>query len=108
MPDHDRAHLIPDWACTQSQYDLLVRGLIPEEVKDDWLAYFSSGWLCLHRRPTGHCVYHVLFQKDGDHWKALSAVANRNPQQHSETDDGRDLSALHRLLHRLTGRVPEE
>jgi hypothetical protein len=100
MPDR-RAQLQIDRTFSEPQYRALIHGHIPRSQKDRWFAFEIDDWFSLHRSTTGHCIYQVRFEQDGDRWRIAEAWANRDPEQYDSTDDGTDAQMLGSLLDRI-------
>src|SRR5689334_3790210 len=47
---------------TSVDFELIKRGLIPEEMEDKWFVFFEKPWLYFHRSWTGAGIYGVEFQ----------------------------------------------
>ncbi len=69
---------------------LIRRGLVPEQITDQWFIFYEDDALYFHRSWTGHCIYVVYFHHSGDEMRAAYAAVNRDPGQYGETDDQRD------------------
>ena len=80
---------------TDQEYSLISKGLIPEQMEDKWFIFMENDILFLHRSWTGFCIYEVHF--DSQH--AIRAVwANRNRDQHTQTNDEHDGANLIYLI----------
>jgi len=77
-------------------------------MDDKWFTFFEEPYLYLHRSWTGHCIYHVRFERRGDAWYVIEALANRDADQYRESDDQRDTTFLEFLLCSLAGRDAED
>jgi len=42
---------------TESQFNKIKNGLIPEEMEDKWFIYYEQGFLHFHRSWTGHGLF---------------------------------------------------
>ena len=47
---------------TNEEFELIKRGLIPEEMEHKWFIFFEEPWLHFHRSWTGHGIYGVKFK----------------------------------------------
>jgi len=73
-------------------------GLYPQEMEDKWFIYWQDNTLFFHRSWTGFCVYVVRFAADGETFRMIEADLNRDPQQYTETSDGRDAAMISYLI----------
>ena len=46
---------------TDKQFDMIERGVIPEEMEEKWFIYYDSSRLYIYRSWTGICVFIVKF-----------------------------------------------
>ncbi len=97
MPDR-RAELHLHRVLTERQYRALIQGLIPRSQQDKWFAFEDDGWFAMHRSWTGHCIYRVRLEEEGDGWRVAEAWVNRDPDQYASDDDPIDAGMLGRLL----------
>lgn len=83
-------------------------GFVPEEMEDKWFIYCEGDRLYFHRSWTGHCIYIVDFQPQGDAFAASKAQVNRDANQYNESDDVYDADLLLYLIDLLLlGRLTE-
>ena len=54
--------------------------------------------MSFHRSWTGICIYVVRFVADEHSWKMIEADVNRNPEQHNETNNERDIGMISYLV----------
>lgn len=73
-------------------------GLVPEVMEDKWFIYWEDNTLFFHRSWTGFCIYIVRFSPQGDNFRMVQADVNRDPEQHTETDDARDAAMISYLI----------
>lgn len=85
----------------------ITKGFIPAEEEQKWLAWYDGTILHLHRSWTGSCIYRVSFAPEGSGLRAVSAWANRDPEQYLETDDDADRRALIGLIDGLFIHAPD-
>ena len=76
---------------SESEYEQLQNGIIPQEMEDKWFIYFEEDTLYIHRSWTGFCIYILEFPKDFQKSKRFSVIVNRNVKQHLETDIEKDI-----------------
>ena len=72
---------------TAEELELLRLGHIPRGMDDKWFRCFADGVFCIFRSWTGFCIYQIPVSPDG---KIRGGMVNRDPDQHRETDPGRD------------------
>lgn len=93
-------------ACTRSfsadELRRLKDGLLPEEMEDRWFAVWQDDALWLHRSWTGLCIYRLRFTAVGDRFTVAEALVNRDPQQHT-TSDEHALTRLEAVLDHVLG-----
>lgn len=63
------------------------KGWWPAAMEEKWFTWFDAPVLHMHRSWTGFCLYEVTMVPEGDGLRAVSAVVNRDPDQHGGTDD---------------------
>lgn len=51
---------------SESQFDLIRRGAIPESMDDRWFAFYEEPMLFLYRSWSGHLIYRVTFARTLD------------------------------------------
>ncbi len=90
-----------DGVYTRAEIGMMSMGFIPRSPDDKWFIYMADGWLSFHRSATGACVFRLLLKPDGDGYRAVEFVANRNPEQYRGTDDAYDLQLMSHLIDRL-------
>ncbi len=84
------------------------KGYFPKQMEEKWFAWFDGQILYLHRSWTGFCIYEVTFAAIGDQLIAVSVSANRDPEEHGETDDQEDSKNILGLLNWLFKESPVE
>jgi hypothetical protein len=75
-----------DAVYTDLDAEMIMGGLIPQEMEDKWFIYFREGWLYFHRSWTGACVYGVRLDGSPAGVRVVESWVNRDPQQY-ESDD---------------------
>jgi hypothetical protein len=85
---------------TLEEFAHISAGLVPQEMGDKWFIYYEEPWLYLHRSWTGYCIYRIRFEAltDGNGIRLIEAWVNRDPEQHPETNDQRDIRLLKILI----------
>jgi hypothetical protein len=83
------------------EYERLCWGLIPQQMEDKWFVYLEDDGLYFHRSWTGIYIYQVRLEASGDGYRVAETWANRDPEQHKNTDDDYDVRLLHYLINRL-------
>ena len=66
---------------TQSEYEMIVAGLIPLEMEDKWFIFYEEPTLYLHLSWTGDLVYRVTLERDDVGARVIGAELCRNMQQ---------------------------
>ncbi len=89
---------------SESEYEQLQNGIIPQEMEDKWFIYFEEDTLYIHRSWTGFCIYILEFPKDFQKSKRFSVIVNRNVKQHLETDIEKDKIMITILINQLVNR----
>ena len=97
MPEQ-RAQLDFERRLNEPEYRALIQGVIPRSQEDRWFAFEVDDWFSLCRSWTGHCIYRVRLEDNGDGWRIAGAWVNRDPDQYASDDDRADALMLDRLL----------
>ena len=97
MPSESKLLLLEE-VYTAAEFNNITEGLIPERMEDKWFIFYEAPVLYLHRSWTGFCIFAVYFEPLYDGGQIMKVVVNRNPSQHSETNDDRDIALLKILL----------
>ncbi len=87
-----------DGVYSATEFDQISLGFIPRDMDDKWFIYWENGWLSFHRSWTGNCVYQLEIVPDGDGYRAVRAVFNRDPEQYRGSDGGYDVSVISFLI----------
>ncbi|HUX98802.1 MAG TPA: hypothetical protein VMV49_04565 [Candidatus Deferrimicrobium sp.] len=99
MPEK-RAKLKFERKFTEVEMEKLKRGVIPESQEDKWFILYEDNILYFYRAWSGYCIYMIKFQKKGNEYNVLEALANRDKQQY-EMDDETDNKILISMINRL-------
>jgi hypothetical protein len=83
---------------SESEFDKIMIGTIPEEMEDKWFVFYEAPWLYVHRSWTGICIFKVRFEMFDDRVKTTEVWVNRDPEQYKETNDSLDANLLKILL----------
>ena len=87
-----------DRAFTRDEMECIQRGYLPAVMEDKWFIYWEDGHLYFHRSWTGYCIYVVRFAREGESWRMVEALVNRDPSQYGETRDERDVQLISYLI----------
>ena len=87
-----------DRSFSPQEMERIRSGLVPEQMEDKWFIYWKDNTLFFHRSWTGFCIYVVRFTAEGDGCKMVEADVNRDPEQHNETSDERDVAMISYLV----------
>ncbi|HEX6386208.1 MAG TPA: hypothetical protein VF177_16170 [Anaerolineae bacterium] len=94
-----------DGTFTREEYVRLSQGFIPQSLDDKWFIYLEDDWLYFHRSWTGTCIFQLQIVPANDHYRAVKALANRDPEQYRNEDDAYDVALMSYLIdHLLLGR----
>ena len=93
-----RATISIERVFTEKEYELIRRGVIPESMDDKWFIFLEDDVLYFHRSWTGFCIYQVRLEKDGAQYRVVEALANRDSEQFSGTDEHYDTELLTFLI----------
>lgn len=74
--------------------NLLKKGHIPEEEADKWFWYVENNVLSIHRSWTGFCWFKIELNTNGK----LKVIANRNPEQYTETNIEKEKKWINNFL----------
>ena len=84
---------------SESQFDLIRRGAIPESMDDRWFAFYEEPMLFLYRSWSGHLIYRVTFARNGDVYVVQTAqIVDRGGYS---IDVPAEVAFLDFLIHRL-------
>lgn len=100
MPEK-HARLSVNWTYSRAEFELLKRGLIPEQMEDKWFIYYADGRLNFHRSWTGYCIYQVQIQERESNFKVTQILVSRDVEQYRESSDEYDLQLLKYLIDSL-------
>jgi len=103
-----RAAISIDRRYTNEELSLIREGCIPKQMEDKWFVFFEEPWCFIHRSWTGFCIYQVKFEQAGESFRIVEALANRDSDQHAETDASRDQLMLAIRLDSLAKRDVRE
>jgi hypothetical protein len=83
---------------TEQEYEALRRGSIPEAMEDKWFIFAEDAALYFHRSWTGHCIYQLTIEREGEKYWISEALVNRDPSQYSSESDDYDVKLLTFLI----------
>jgi hypothetical protein len=86
---------------TAKEYERLSFGFIPQDQDDKWFIYLEGEWLHVHRSWTGSCIFQLHIAWADDHYEAVRAIANRDPEQYRSSSDEQDVKLLSHLVDEL-------
>ena len=104
----ERTEIALDLTYDERAMARIRKGIYPASMDDRWFAWFEGSTLRLHRSWTGFCIFEVRFERDGDRWRAASALANRSKKQYGNTDDDEDRKLVRGLIDDLLVEGPAE
>lgn len=78
--------------------DIIRKGHIPDAMEDHWFMYCDEEYIRYYRSWTGICIYEARYEKADDGYRLTSIIANRLPEQYSQTNDRRDYCMFMYLL----------
>ena len=80
---------------SERELEQIRRGFCPRDMEDRWFVFMEGDRLYLHRSWTGFCIYEAVLSDEG---RILEAWANRDPDQHENTDVEKDAERLLSLI----------
>ena len=83
-----------------TEYSLLIRGLIPEVMEDKWFIYFEDGWLYFHKSWTNQGLYKAQITRIDDQWGIESFFVERSPEMNINANDDLDWMIMDYLIGR--------
>lgn len=83
---------------TESQFNKIKNGLIPEEMEDKWFIYYEKGFLHFHRSWTGHGLFKAKITKEPTGYIIRDFWVERNIEKYSNLDDDGDRTTLKLLI----------
>jgi len=99
MPQ-EKEEFILERTLSNEDIELIKEGFRPQEMEDKWFMYYEEGKLFIHRSWTGYCIYIV----DTSDTSKLKVIANRNQEQHKETDIEKDKIMVNMQLNSLLNK----
>ena len=103
-----RAGITCDRIYSADEFARIQEGHVPEEMEDKWFAFYEEPWLYLHRSWTGFGIFQVRFERVGKGVRVAEALASRDAEQYSSTDNTGDSLLLTLLLDEYAGRETEQ
>jgi hypothetical protein len=83
---------------TESQFNKIKDGLIPEEMEDKWFIYYEEGFLHFHRSWTGYGLFKAKITKEPTGYIIRDFLVERNIEKYSNLDDDGDRTTLKLLI----------
>ena len=83
---------------TESQFNKIKNGLIPEEMEDKWFIYYEEGFLHFHRSWTGYGLFKAKITKEPTGYIIRDFWVERNIEKYSNLDDDADRTTLKLLI----------
>lgn len=83
---------------TESQFNKIKNGLIPEEMEDKWFIYYEEGFLHFHRSWTGYGLFKAKITKEPTGYIIRDFLVERNIEKYSNLDDDGDRTTLKLLI----------
>jgi len=75
---------------TDADAELIMQGLIPQQMEDKWFIYFSEGWLYFLRSWTGAYIFALRLDGSPAGVRVIDSWVNRDPTQYIGDDDSYD------------------
>ena len=100
MPKAHRVIAI-DIGFSPDEYEMLQKGIIPQQMEDKWFIYFEDNKLYCHRSWTGFCIYIAEFSDNKIGGSVENITINRDQEQYSENDNSFDCKLLLYIIDRL-------
>jgi 8-oxo-dGTP diphosphatase len=79
----------------------IMHGFTPRAMEHKWFIYYQDDKLYIHRSWTGYCIYIVSFQHDSEGYYIERVIANRDPEQHTETNNAADAKKLLNVIEEM-------
>ena len=97
-------HISIEWerVFSTEEFELIQKGLIPQEMEEKWFIYYEEPWLYFHRSWTGFCIFVVRFET-AQEIKAVEIKASREPEQYASMGEYSDIGTVRSLFRMLLG-----
>jgi hypothetical protein len=89
-----------------AETEMLVLGLVPQDMEDKWFIYFEGPWLLFHRSWTGACIYGLHLERSPGGSRVVDSWVSRAPAQYKGNDVEYDRKLLRFLIDALLLRQP--
>lgn len=99
-----RAALPLELRLGRERFERIRRGFRPTTMEDRWFVFYEDGWLYLHRSWSGHCIFQIRWEQDGDEAVVREAWVSRDPAEYLGTDAQADLQQISWVLRNLFER----
>ena len=83
---------------TSDEFNLISRGLIPEEMEDKWFIFMQDDILYFHRSWEGECIYKVILEQNSNEYTVKEALVNRDLEQYKSGSDRDEIALLSWLI----------
>jgi hypothetical protein len=97
MPS-ERAAISFERTFSSEEWQNVVRGVVPRQMENKWLIFTEGNTIFFHRSWTGHCIYQVSVEQQGDAFVAKHAIVNRDKAQFQSSDEAYEASLLGFLI----------
>ena len=89
---------------SEGQYEILKKGLIPEEMEDKWFIYFENNWLYFHRSWTGYGIFkaEIIEEKNNNDdkiYKINELYVESNKEYYNSNNGKNELDLLRQLIY---------
>jgi hypothetical protein len=86
---------------TDEEAEQMMEGLIPNQMEDKWVVYYSEGWLHFHRSWTGALIYCLRLDGSPAGVRVTDSWVNREPEQYKAVDTEYDRRLVRFLIDAL-------
>lgn len=98
-PMPENSEVIPvDGLFSEDRMQRIKAGHMPLSFDDFWFIYWENDTLFFHRSRTGNCIYEVKFVQEGDRFRMVKAIVNRDSLSYEGTDAERDRKDILSLI----------
>jgi len=89
---------------SEGQYEILKKGLIPEEMEDKWFIYFENNWLYFHRSWTGYGIFkaEIIEEKNNNDdkiYKINEFYVESNKEYYNSDNGENELDLIRQLIY---------
>jgi hypothetical protein len=83
------------------EFDIIRRGLSPQQMEDKWRIHMEGDWLHFDRSWTSITIYRIRFARPGDRHDVVEARINANREEFRRNTDEYEAALLDFLIRRL-------